>query len=317
MSPDTQQSRSIDELNGSEDVPSMNWIKIPAGEFIFGSSENTPCRAPIAETTFKVQLTHSFEISETEITQAQWEMMALPNPSKDVSNDKPVTFVSYYEALVWCNKLSLLEELDTCYDLSSCKNAFGTGCSSEEGCIDEENSFICKANIHKFANYYECPGYRLPTVAEWEYAAKGGTKGDTYGGDVHYVPTDECEEEPALEDIAWYCNNSGGTIHPVKQKQANPWGLYDILGNVYEWVDYYFHGQSLTDEYSSEDIVLTDPVGPQTGDTVSLNGGAFNQTGCYVRPSRPLYFWPYTRISHTGFRPVRTLFGDEANSDAD
>ncbi|MBN2719153.1 MAG: SUMF1/EgtB/PvdO family nonheme iron enzyme, partial [Deltaproteobacteria bacterium] len=123
-----------------------------------------------------------------------------------------------------------------------------------------------------------------------------------------------CEEEPALEDIAWYCNNSGDEVHPVKQKLLNPWGLYDMLGNVYEWTDYYFHGQSLNDNSDDSPITLTDPIGPSSGTHHELRGGTFDKTGCYVRPSRSLFEYSTQRIYNTGFRPVRTLFDDEADS---
>ncbi|MBN2714373.1 MAG: SUMF1/EgtB/PvdO family nonheme iron enzyme, partial [Deltaproteobacteria bacterium] len=137
--------------------------------------------------------------------------------------------------------------------------------------------------------------------------------GDTYNGDVHSVPLSYCEEEPALEDIAWYCSNSGDEAHPVKQKKPNPWGLYDMLGNVYEWTDYFADGQSLS---NTSETMIVDPIGPTEGKRKDLRGGYFKETGCYVRPSRLFSIYPYARRYHSGFRPVRTLFDDEVDSDS-
>src|SRR5262249_50813351 len=68
-----------------------------------------------------------------------------------------------------------------------------------------------------------CRGYRLPTEAEWEFAARAGTQSAVYG--------------PSIEDLAWYGGNASGETHPAKGKRVNPWGLYDVIGNVYEWTN--------------------------------------------------------------------------------
>jgi len=98
-------------------------------------------------------------------------------------------------------------------------------------------------------------GGRLPTEAEWEYACRAGTTGPRYDDD--------------LDAIAWYGKNSGGATHPVGQKSANAWGLYDMLGNVWEWVEDWYG------EYP-EKPMMTDPRGPETGKTRVVRGGAWN-----------------------------------------
>jgi len=301
-----------DRLTGREVSPDIDWSNIPSGEFIFGSSEDALCRAPIPEKEVAVTLTRPFHIASTEITQAQWEALDIPNPALNRGEDKPVTFINFFEAAIWCNKLSLLEGLEPCYNLISCHNDFATGCDqSQEGawhsCWDADVNFNCTGDIHKYEDWYACPGYRLPTTAEWEYAAKAEvTATRTYGGDVVGEGLGSCIDQPSLNDIAWYCSNSTEELHPVGRKLPNPWGLYDTLGNVYEWTDYFSDGQPL--DFANPGQPLIDPIGPIDGEMKDLRGGAFNKAGCYVNPTWQFTDNPYTRRYDTGFRPVRTIF---------
>jgi formylglycine-generating enzyme required for sulfatase activity len=102
-------------------------------------------------------------------------------------------------------------------------------------------------------NYCQAVGMRLPTEAEWEYAARADISQDPYGD---------------LDQIAWYAGNSGKTTHPVGTKQANPWGLYDMLGNVWEWVEDWYAAP-----YPDGDAI--DPKGPPSGKVRTLRGGAW------------------------------------------
>jgi formylglycine-generating enzyme len=304
-----------DALTGNEKTPQIEWIRTEAGDFTFGAPESLGCRASQIDKEVPVRLTRSFLMAATELTQAQWDALDYPNPSKPQGSNYPLNFVSFYEAAAWCNKLSLLEGLDTCYNLESCKNSIGTGCGpkdpwEEEGCNDKSRVFHCDdASLHKYNNWYACPGYRLPTTAEWEYAAKAGTDTHTYGGDLIYENHGHCQEQPTLNDIAWYCFNSNDQIHEVAQKQPNPWGLYDMLGNLYEVVDYFSDGSSL-DYYASSSFdgsVYVDPMGKITGKRKDMRGGAFDYTGCYVNPTWQSGTGPYDRLHFQGFRPVRSI----------
>jgi len=309
---DDTQSTVYGALSGNENTPIVDWLQIEEGQFIFGSDPDYGCRGG-NEKQVSVTLTRSFLIAATEITQIQWEALDLPNPSKNVGADKPVTYINFYEAAVWCNKLSLLEGLEPCYNFSTCRNEVGAEYpdgldhSDELSSWNPDYNFNCSGEIHKFADWYTCPGYRLPTTAEWEYAAKAGvTDNFTYGGDLFTETFGNCGDQTSLNDIAWYCFNSGDELHPVAQKLPNPWGLYDTLGNVYEWTDYFADGQPL--DYENPDQPMTDPMGPRTGEMKDLRGGKFRSTGCIVNPTWQFGDYPYAKRYDTGFRPVRTIF---------
>jgi hypothetical protein len=126
--------------------------------------------------------------------------------------------------------------------------------------------------------------YRLPTEAEWEYACRAGTTGARYGD---------------LDAVAWYGNNAQRTTRPVGEKQPNPRGLYDMLGNVWEWC------QDWYDEHPSEP--QRDPKGPPSGDGRVVRGGAWNGVARFCRAAQRNGLAPATRINVIGFRPARSL----------
>ena len=250
------------------------WCTIPAGCFTYGSIPSEPCRGAYTEDQVYVTLSHPFVIAKTEVTQGQWTAMGLPNPMREpnVGNDLPVGWINWFDALAYLNALSIKEGLDTCYDLSGCTGEPGTGCpDGADRCpmdvtIDPESPlfhpvFDCPGELHRYDNWYECPGYRLPTAAEIQYAARAGTKTATYNGPIVNTAVGTCDQEPALDPIAWYCHNAGDRPHPVGQLRPNAFGLHDILGNMTEWADGMHLGLSLEYEEGVEGpLALRAPV---------------------------------------------------------
>ena len=135
-----------------------------------------------------------FYVDESEVTLALYGMVM---GKKTMSLSYPVTNVSWYDAVNFCNRLSMLCGLEECY-------------------VIDDDTVTCDFNKN---------GYRLPTEAEWEWAAKGGVKSKGY----KYSGSNE------IDDVAWYDGNSGNILHPVRLKKPNELGLYDMSGNVREW----------------------------------------------------------------------------------
>ena len=154
----------------------MEFVSIPAGEFMMGCSQNDHACSPDENPRHRVQISKPFEIGKYEVTQTQWVALMQTNPSGGKGETRPVETVSKIEA----------------------------------------QDFIAKLNAANDGYHY-----RLPTEAEWEYAARAG-KDDPYTG--------------PLDQVAWYADNSDDETHPVGQKKPNAWGLYDVQGNVREWV---------------------------------------------------------------------------------
>jgi formylglycine-generating enzyme required for sulfatase activity len=241
------------------------YVRISAGRFTMGSPANESGRDS-DEVQHQVTLSRDFWLKATEVTQGEWRALMGSNPSRfSACGDAcPVEQVSWSDAVDYVNALSRSVGLAECYGGSGWDRTF-VGLS--------------------------CRGFRLPTEAEWEYAARAGTTGERYG---------------PLDAIAWYEGNSGGRTQPVRGKQANAWGLYDMIGNVWEWTH---------DWYGAYGGAATDPVGPGTGSFRVDRGGGYGRGGGYTdgvaascRAAQRSFGSALNADDYRGFRPARSVF---------
>lgn len=162
----------------------------------------------------------SFYISKTQVTRKEFERVmgvSFGDKKKVFSNEeaelRPVNCVSFYNCLVYCNLRSLQDGLEPCYSIDGTSNPAQWGKVSKYKIEEKWRNVVCN---------FECSGYRLPTRAEWETAAKGS-------GDYKYSGSDD------LNEVGWFLNNSFGRSHQVALKKPNDYGLFDMSGNVNEW----------------------------------------------------------------------------------
>ena len=281
--------------------PEDGWIEIPAGTFTMGSPEGELGRIDDWEDPpHSVTITRSFYLSAHEITQGEWESVMGSDPSYWPScgdgDNCPVERVSWWDVLYYLNELSEDEGLQQCYTLTTCSGTPGAGCDTGESyCLGD---YTCESV--DFAGL-DCTGYRLPTEAEWEYAIRAETT-TAYHNGTNSDGSSSCANDPNLDLIAWYCDNSGDITHPVEGLADNDWGLYDMSGNVWEWTWDTFDASY----YSvSPD---TDPLGPSTaGSNRVIRGGSWDSVPRLCRSAMRSYTAPADRNWRIGARSARSV----------
>ena len=250
-------------------------VLIPPGEFEMGSSEGVReqllasyftddgfLERLAGEVAHPVRLRQPFYLGVHEVTQGQYQQVMESNPTGESRADAPVERVSWYDAVEFCNRLSEREGLEPYY------------------AIDGDNARVAGV-----------AGYRLPTEAQWEYACRAGTRGLWYFGD----------QDSELVDHAWLDSNAQAKTNEVGRKLANPYGLHDVYGNVWEWCwdgyarDYY--GKS----------PQADPFGPSQAGVRVVRGGSWNYDARYCRSASRSANGARLRYHSVGFRVLAAV----------
>jgi formylglycine-generating enzyme required for sulfatase activity len=289
-----------------DDIPETTegFVYAPAGMFTMGSPAEEPGHRENEE-QHDVTLTNHFEILASEVTQGMFEEVMGYNPSYfnafGHAPNKPVEQVSWYDALAFANKLSERHGLDTCYTLTDIVCANDDPGDTADYCMNNGGVKGADIALNGVDSQYDCDGFRLPTEAEWEYAARAGTTSAHYGGDVLEIGCTPLDAN--LHPIAWYCGNAALETHPVKTRMPNDWGLYDMIGNLMEWTGDDYHTDTGPDATDPEEFI------DAYYRTVRGTAMRFHSP----RRARAAYRAAYTpkfRERWIGFRVVRTLLSN-------
>ena len=240
---------SLSGGRGGKRMPA-NFVEVEGGTFSNGTSQVT---------------VSSFYLDKYQLTQADyqavmgtWNSDPLGDGTAGIGSDYPVYYVTWFNAIEYCNRRSRQEGLTPCYSYSN----YGTNTDNWPSGWNTSNANHTNVNCNWTAN-----GYRLPTEMEWMFAAKGGnlSQGYTYSG------------SNTIGDVAWYTPNSDRTTHTVGTKTANELGLYDMSGNVWQWC------WDIYGSYPSGS--QNNPTGSNSGSNRVLRGGSWLSDAHYCTVS--------------------------------
>jgi formylglycine-generating enzyme required for sulfatase activity len=242
------------------------FVRVPGGVFTMGAPAGELGSSDTERPQHEVTV-DSFLMSVTEVTQNQWLNVRGSEPAWfSGCADCPVEDVSWLDAINFCNALSDAQGLNRAYNI-----------------VGPAVIWDPTAN-----------GYRLPTEAEWEHACRAGTTTALANGDLTAVA---CNADPNLINLGWYCSNADSSTQEAGQKTANDFGLYDMHGNVWEWVWDWYGAFSAAP--------ANNPGGPETGLFKVIRGGSwlYGAQRCRSAHRRPAA--PGSASSDLGFRIVR------------
>jgi formylglycine-generating enzyme required for sulfatase activity len=208
-------------------------VSLPGGTFTMGLGPATSRSVTVSP----------FEMSRTEVTVGQYMAVMGKAPPHHLahyeSSDLPVGGMAWYDVAIFANALSAKEGLTPAYTIRQEVDRPGNPFPGTEYVVWNQGA----------------TGYRIPTEAEWEYAARAGATTSLPGGN-RASNAESCVLDPLLDAVAWYCANSQGKPHPVGTKSPNALGLYDMIGNMSEWTWDWFAPPATGPE--------SDPRGPAT-----------------------------------------------------
>ncbi|MCL1991712.1 MAG: formylglycine-generating enzyme family protein [Spirochaetes bacterium] len=263
-------------------------VDIPSGTFTMGSPESEKGSFPRERPQRPVTVS-AFRMGKFPVTQAQWIEVMGENPvlfdSVHFGRHRPVVQVSWFDAIVFANRLSVKGGLTPAYRINGSPNPDDWG---------SPPTAASSPNIDHWNAVEMTPGssgWRLPTEAQWERAARADTVAAFSNGAENW------EDNTSVGGISWFSLNSEDRTRDVGTKAANPWGLHDMHGNVFEWVWDWFA------DYPP--YAQTNPTGPDSGAVRVIRGGSWQHSAFFARSADRLLAVPFLLNASLGLRLAR------------
>jgi formylglycine-generating enzyme required for sulfatase activity len=267
---------------------SVGLVEIPSKGQTFSMGSSGPYASPEEKPVHQVRFSYTFFMDDRAIIQKDFLQVTGNNPAQargayGLGDSFPVYNVTWYEAVLFCNARSRAQGYDTVY-------SYTATCQANQSC-----PYV----LENLAIHYDRFGYRLPTEAEWEFACRAGVSTDYFWG----------SDTAGVNEYAWFSGDAAGACHPVGQKLPNAFGLYDMAGNVSQWVNDQF-GQ-----YPSR--LCVDPIGPVSVSeeqfvsvgTRPVRGGSWKTGTSFLRSSCRQYEYVTPAKVYAEYIGFRTVLG--------